>query len=183
MEPCLHNYFFSMETLLVLFFYKTAGVIFTIISLSEHLPRKWRHEFNAFLRDIWICFFFLCGESILITKAQVACSRGANPLAKPMIICRMKRRIVQSEKSNGKENLPVSQWLGHSGGHDSGGLIFVSRIACLPLWKKYIGNPGSEELESRMGFCFTCFVISFLLLSSQIFNHPMQNYLKQGTLK
>lgn len=71
-----------------------------------------------------------------------------------MIICRMKCKITQSEKSHGKENLPLSQWLGHSGEHDSGGLIFVSRIACLDLCKNHIGNPGSGALESRMGFYF-----------------------------
>lgn len=102
--------------------------------------------------------FFLCGKSILITKAQTACSRGANPLAKPMIICRMKCSIIQSEKW---EREPVFQWLGHSGGYDSGGLIFVSRIACLDLWKKYIGDHDSGELEPRMGFYFICFIISF----------------------
>jgi len=102
----------------------------------------------------------------------------ADPFAKPMISCRMKCKIIQSEKSCGKENLPISQWLRHSRGHDSGGLIFVSRFACLDLRKKYIGNPGSGESESRMGFYFICFVISFLLLSSQISNHFMQNYLE-----
>lgn len=56
-------------------------------------------------------------------------------------------------------------------------------FACLGLWEKYIGNPGSGELESSMGVYFIRFVISFLLLSSQIFNHSMQNYLKQGSLK
>lgn len=55
-NPVLHNYFFSMETLLGLLFYKAVGVIAALISLLEHLPRKWRPEFNALLRDIQICF-------------------------------------------------------------------------------------------------------------------------------
>lgn len=73
----------------------------------------------------------------------------------------------------------MSQLLGHSRGCDSGGLVFVSSIACLDVWEKYVGNPGSGELESRMEFCFICFVISFVFLSSQTFNHSTQNYLKE----
>lgn len=63
-------------------------------------------------------------------------------------------------------------------GHDSGGLIFVSTVACLDLWKKYTGNPSSGELESRMGFYYICFVTSFLLCSPQIFSYSLQNYPK-----
>ena len=62
-NPVLHSHFFSMETVLVHFFYKTVGVIAPIISLLEHLPRKWRHEFNAFLRDTQICFSSSVGRA------------------------------------------------------------------------------------------------------------------------
>lgn len=104
-NPVLHNCFSSVETWL-LFFYKTIGVIVPVISLLEHLPRNWRHEFHPFLRDVQICFS-PAGESILIARARRACSKGANPLAKAMIICRMKHEIIQSEKSQGKENLEL----------------------------------------------------------------------------
>lgn len=50
-NPALHNYFFSMQTVLVLFFYKTVEVIVLAVSLLQHLPRKGRLEFNAFLMD------------------------------------------------------------------------------------------------------------------------------------
>lgn len=96
-NPALHNYFFSMETVLVLFFYRTDGVIVLVVPLLQHLPWKGRHEFNAFLMDIHI---FICGESILITGAQISCSRGANALVRP--ISRMKCKIIQSEKHLGK---------------------------------------------------------------------------------
>lgn len=99
-------------------------------------------------------------------------------MAKPVIICRMKCKIMQLEKSHRREDLPVSQGSGHSRGCDSGGLVFVSSIACLDIWENYVGNPGSGGLESRMGFYFICFVISFVFLSSQTFNNSMQNYLK-----
>lgn len=116
--------------------------------------------------------FFICGESMLITEAQISCSRGVNPLAKP--ISRMKRKITQSEEYLGKStclypSIPVSQ-LKHSGGRVSGSLTFVCRIDCLDTWKKYPHNPDSGELASRMGFYFICFVISFLL-SSLIFSN------------
>lgn len=55
-NPALHNYFFSMETVLVLFFYKTVGLVGLLISVRDHLPWKGRHEFNAFLLDIHISF-------------------------------------------------------------------------------------------------------------------------------
>lgn len=32
-SPAMHNYFFSMETILVLYFYKTVGVIVLVICL------------------------------------------------------------------------------------------------------------------------------------------------------
>lgn len=63
MEPALHNYFFSVETVLVLFFYKTDGVTVLLISLLEHLPRKGRHEFNAFLTDTHNSFFASAGRA------------------------------------------------------------------------------------------------------------------------
>lgn len=47
-NPVLRSYCSSMETLLVLFFYKTVGVIVPM--------QKWRHESNAFHRDLQICF-------------------------------------------------------------------------------------------------------------------------------
>jgi len=62
-NPILHSYFFSMETVLVLFFYKTVGLVVPIIYLLERLPRKWRHEFNTFLRDIQICFSSSVGRA------------------------------------------------------------------------------------------------------------------------
>lgn len=54
----LHNYFFSMETILFLFFYKTVGVIVLVVSLLQHLPWKGRHEFNAFLWDTFASVVF-----------------------------------------------------------------------------------------------------------------------------
>lgn len=62
-NPALHNYFFSMETILALFFYKTIGVIVLLISLLEHLPWKGRHEFNSFVMDIHVCFFSSAGRA------------------------------------------------------------------------------------------------------------------------
>lgn len=70
-------------------------------------------------------------------------------------------------KTLGKENLPVSQWLRHSGGHDSGGLTFVCRIARLDTWKKYPRSPDSGELRVQDGVLFymLCNLFSSFLLS------------------
>lgn len=62
-NPALHSYFFSMETVLVLFFYKTVGVIVLLICLLEHPPWKGRHEFNAFPTDIDVSFFSSAGRA------------------------------------------------------------------------------------------------------------------------
>lgn len=129
--------------------------------------------------------FFICGESMLITEAQISCSRGANSLAKP--ISRMKCKIMQSEEYLGKStclypSIPLSQWLKHSGGCVSGSLTFVCRIDCLDTWKKYPCNPEGGELASSMGFYFICFVISFLL-SSSIFSNSKVNFHIREILK
>lgn len=60
-NPALHNYFFSMEIVLVLYFYKTLRVIVLVISLLQHLPWKGRHEFSTFLMEIHVSFFSSLG--------------------------------------------------------------------------------------------------------------------------
>lgn len=121
-NPALHNYFFSMETILALFFYKTIGVIVLLISLLEH-PNCQGTDFMQ---------------------------QRSKPFGQAYLQNEMQDHTVR--KTLGKENLPVSQWLRHSGGHDSGGLTFVCRIACLDTWKKYPCSPDTGSQSPGWGF-------------------------------